>query len=77
VQESVPQELKGGVFDRYVDGEPMAQAERRPKLAAGGFHRTGTNRRVAGGQIGIVEMVSVVWEVIDFALDDWISPVAS
>ncbi len=33
VQESVPQELKGGVFDRYVDGKHRGQAERRPKLA--------------------------------------------
>ena len=82
MQKSVPQELKGVVFDRDVDGEHIGQPARRPKLAAtfqavlelaaGGFHRTRTNRGVAGGQVGILEVVAVVLEVVDFPIDDWI-----
>lgn len=60
----------------------MGQPTRRPKLAATfqsvleltacGFHGAGTNRGVAGGHVGIVEVVAVVLEVMDFPIDDWI-----
>jgi len=80
VEKTVSKELKGVIFDRDVDGEHMGQAARRPKLAttfqavlklgAGGFHRAGSNRCFASGQVGIVEVVAVVLEVVDLAADE-------
>jgi len=40
------------------------------ELVADGFHRAGTNRGVAGGQVGIVEVVAVVLKVVDFPIED-------
>ena len=85
MQKSVPQELKGVIFERDVDGEHVVQPVRRPKLAAtfqsvlelaaSGFHRTGTNRGVAGGHVGILEVVAVVLKVGDFSIDDRIGEI--
>ena len=80
LQESVPEELKVVVFDSDINGEHMRQPARRPKLAttfqavlelaAGGFHGSGTNWGVAGGQVGVGEVVTVVLEVVDFPIDE-------
>ena len=80
LQESVPQKQKGVVFVSDINDEQIAQAAGRPKLTStfqavlelttDGFHRAGSNRGVAGGQVGIVEVVAVILEIVILEIVD-------